>query len=309
MVSPWPGAMVIRRFFEFGGARINAELVPFVQDKSFSLRSDMRYGAHQDELFDIYLPETVSDDIPTVVWFHGGAWVSGAKDQTENFYKIMANDGFAVVSVNYSLAPEHHYPKPVLQGIAALEFLAEHAQSFGIRSRRFVLAGDSAGAQIAAQLAVISSNPRYRTKSGFNMRLENYRVDGTILFCGALDGALIIPEDQHHGKGLFDIILWAYAGTHNYRHIMEEASPALHLDSEFPRTFISAGNADPLAPMSYEFQSRLEQFGIEHTALFYADDHPTPLPHEYQFEFQKFQEARDAYNKMKLFLHSFSSEE
>ncbi len=56
-----------------------------------------------------------------------------------------------------------------------------------------------------------------------------------------------------------------------------------NITKEFPPFFISVGNADPLAPLSYGLKQRADELGIANEALFFPPDHAPPLPHEYQF--------------------------
>ena len=57
-----------------------------------------------------------------------------------------------------------------------------------------------------------------------------------------------------------------------------------HVDGNFPATYISGGNADPLtAENSKPFAAKLQSLGVNVTELFWPDEYTPPLPHEYQF--------------------------
>jgi acetyl esterase len=86
-------------------------------------------------------------DLPVIAYFHGGGWVVGSVDSFDPVARTLANaSGAQVVSVDYRLAPEHRFPVPVDEAVAAVEWLAD-------RAPRVAVAGDSAGANLAAVAA------------------------------------------------------------------------------------------------------------------------------------------------------------
>jgi acetyl esterase/lipase len=80
-------------------------------------------------------------------------------------------------------------------------------------------------------------------------------------------------------------VTWAYSGERNWRDAagFERMSVARYVTPNFPPTFISAGNADPLLPQSELMHRRLRENGVAVTALFFPADHEPRLAHEYQF--------------------------
>ncbi len=101
----------------------------------------------------IYRPESTSP-LPIVVYFHGGGWVLGSLTTHDGICRGLADGVDAVVvSVDYRLAPEYRYPAAVEDSLAALRWVAEHAGSIGGDPNRLVVAGDSAGGNLAAIVA------------------------------------------------------------------------------------------------------------------------------------------------------------
>jgi acetyl esterase len=91
----------------------------------------------------------------TVVFFHGGGWVLSSVDGHDSLARMLAaRSGALVVSVDYRLAPEHPYPAPHDDCWAVTAWLAAHGTSWGADPRRLVVAGDSAGANLAAGVAL-----------------------------------------------------------------------------------------------------------------------------------------------------------
>lgn len=90
---------------------------------------------------------------PVVVYLHGGGWVFGELATHRLLCaRLSAGSGWAVVSVDYRLAPEHRFPAPLKDCEQTLEWLAANAQILGIDTRCVVLAGDSAGGTLAAAM-------------------------------------------------------------------------------------------------------------------------------------------------------------
>jgi acetyl esterase len=91
------------------------------------------------------------------VYFHGGGWVIGSIELLDRPCRASANaTGAVVASVDYRLAPEHKFPAAVEDAYAATSWLAEHAGDFDADPGRVVVAGDSAGGNLAAVTAILA---------------------------------------------------------------------------------------------------------------------------------------------------------
>ncbi len=111
----------------------------------------------------IYRPAgTVARLLPAILYFHGGGWVMGGLEGYDLVCRyISARSGCAVVAVDYRLAPEHKFPAAIEDAVAAFRWLSADAVSLGIDPARIVVAGDSAGGNIAAVAAqLLREEPR-----------------------------------------------------------------------------------------------------------------------------------------------------
>jgi acetyl esterase len=91
---------------------------------------------------------------PLVVYYHGGGWVAGDLDTHEQPCRLLAKSaGARVLSVDYRLAPEHRFPAAVEDALAAFRDAVAQAAELGIDPARIAVAGDSAGAHLAAVTA------------------------------------------------------------------------------------------------------------------------------------------------------------
>lgn len=92
---------------------------------------------------------------PVIAFFHGGGWVLGSVDGHDSLARRIARlTGALVVSVDYRLAPEHPFPAPHADCWAVTKWLAAHADTWGGDPRRVAVFGDSAGANLAAGVAL-----------------------------------------------------------------------------------------------------------------------------------------------------------
>lgn len=308
-VSPWPNSLLIRYFFEKGGRQTAQEMEKYTPSSGIASVTNLQYRpGDKDAYLDAFFPSSVtktSKTLPTIVWVHGGAWVSGHRSDVENYLKILTSHGYTTVAIDYSIAPEKHYPLPVIQTNAALRYVQANAQRLHIDTSRFVLAGDSAGSQIAAQVATIITNPSYAQQVGMTAPMARQQLKGMLLNCGAYDVAL--TQDSKAATDFVHTVLWAYSGHKDYIHdsTLKYASVADYVTKDFPPSFITAGNADPLESQSQELASRLSKLGVPLSTLFYPANHQPQLQHEYQFHLD-LADAKTALAQMVGFLQQYT---
>jgi len=107
-------------------------------------------GPGGDIAYRLYAPEG-DGPAPGFIFFHGGGMVAGSIATHDRIAAALAETtGCRLISVDYRLAPEHKFPASVEDAIAATQFVARNATTFGIDAARLVIGGDSAGATLAA---------------------------------------------------------------------------------------------------------------------------------------------------------------
>ncbi len=262
---------------------------------------DQQYDPdNADVRLDVFHPADTAQARTTVVWVHGGGWLSGSKEFVANYLKILASKGFTVVGVGYSLAPGAIYPTPVRQVNTALGYLVKNAARLQIDPSRIVLAGDSAGPQIALQVATMILQPSYAKLMNMQPTLRKDQLAGLMFYCGLY---WIDPADVTNSY--FQAELWSYSGTRDFLTDKRFATAWVmdRLDSDFPPAFVSVGSEDGLRPQSIAFADKLEKSGVRVDRVIFPTDLKPPLYHEFQFDLRR-PEAQLALEKSVEFLRS-----
>lgn len=126
---------------------------------------DLHYGASADETLDLIVPHAGA---PLIVFFHGGYWRRLHKDDTTFVARGFTEHGIATAVVNYSLVPTVRLEDVVAQARRSVAWLREHAKEHGADPSRIVVAGHSAGGQLAAMCAVDAPVAGVATISGLH---------------------------------------------------------------------------------------------------------------------------------------------
>jgi acetyl esterase len=113
----------------------------------------------------LYVPPGLATHSAGIVYFHGGGWVTGSVESHDVFCRRLAHAARCrVVSVDYRLAPEHPFPAAVDDAVAAARFVLAHAEKFGMDPARIAVAGDSAGGNLSAIIALATRHDARRPR-------------------------------------------------------------------------------------------------------------------------------------------------
>lgn len=196
-----------------------------------------------------------------VLQLHGGGFVLGNLDSHESIARhYCAHAGLVVVSVDYHLAPEHRFPTQILDGYAALRWVAAQASALGVDHARIGVAGDSAGATLAAALCVYSG-----TQGGPAVACQ------ALLYPTTDFRADVVYESRaEFGTGDYflsqDEMYWfraQYLGDVEATAADPLASLMAIPDlSGLPPAFVTTAGADPLRDEGHAYAERLAAAGV-----------------------------------------------
>jgi len=306
--SPKPAVWLLRR-----GGDAAPEFLPDHEERVKKVRilRDLsypsKYGKNQ---LDLYLPQTPGQKCPLILWAHGGAFVAGDKAGTENWAVSLASEGIAVASVNYQWAPEAHWPAQVCQMEEACRLLAGEAEKYGIDMTHVVVAGDSAGAHMAAQFALIHTSQAFREASGLAPVLEPGALKGVLLYCGPYDiGQMAVPKNRAV-RFFMSRVGWSYLGKKYWQGtaLAQLMTIRSFVTQDFPPAYITDGNAFSFEPQGRALAEALRQAGCMVRTRFW-DAEAGEVAHEYQFAMAQpnaqlcYQDTVSFLNERKLLNH------
>ena len=141
-------------------------------------KQDITYSGPSGDLpARVYKPEGAQGALPVVVFYHGGGWVIADINTYEASAMALAKKAnVVVVSVEYRHAPEHKFPAAHEDAIAAYSWVLKNAQSFGGDPTRVAVAGESAGGNLAANVAIAARDGKFQQPAHM---LLIYPVAGT----------------------------------------------------------------------------------------------------------------------------------
>lgn len=203
--------------------------------------------------------------LPLIVFFHGGGWVVGSLDAAEATCRAWANDARAVVvSVNYHHAPEHPFPAAVEDAYTATRWASEHASELGGDSSRLVVAGQSAGGNLAAVAAIMA-----RDRGGPPIALQI--LWAPVLDCD-LDTASYLANATGYGLTRAGMQwFWNHYAPDPNLSRNPYASPLRAPElARLPPALVLTAEFDPLRDEAHAYADRLSASGVPVTYLEFA---------------------------------------
>ncbi len=130
---------------------------------------EQEYSDNRDRL-DVYLPSQSSNK-PILIHFHGGGLTSGSKEKgSRAFATTLAQHGVCVVAPNYRLAPIHPFPAQINDAVKAVHWAISHMQDYGCDISNVFVSGHSAGAYLAALMAVDAERLSGNVNLAYNIK-------------------------------------------------------------------------------------------------------------------------------------------
>lgn len=281
-----PPALSLRLFrlaSEPGTAAVAADVRRHLTQGGRTTRTGLVVGSSRHGVLDLTVPDGPGPH-PLVVWVHGGGWHFGSSSDVLPYLELLAGRGYAGAAVNFPAAPRAAYPAAPRAVNEAIAHLLANAASYRIDPAQVVLAGDSAGAQVAAELAVLTTDPGYAARTTLRPALDPEQLRGTLLFCGIFDPAGLDDSDRMFAAAL-ESAMWSLTRSRDWRstEACDLMSVGRHVTTGFPPTFLAAGDADPLTRrQTVPMASRLDELGVR-VGTYFPGTAEEPVHHEFQF--------------------------
>jgi acetyl esterase len=213
---------------------------------------------------EVYIPAG-EGPFPLLMHIHGGGYCTGGAVNDRKVAMRLAERGYVVISPEYSLAPEHPFPRAIEDCLYSLRWLVEHADELGGDRSRVVLEGGSAGAGLAVATMLALNGLDAELDAG---DLGDVTVDvaAALLFYGMFSFPSLLLEP---GSNVGAAELWcrAYLGPHftaKMRHPLVSPVHAQDLD-RLPPVYLACGLEDSMLGHTLDFVKELGRAGATAT--------------------------------------------
>ena len=218
-------------------------------DEGYTLSSNIGFDDSSTLKLDVYMPVNARN-APVVVFFFGGRWEEGSKEQYKFVGQALAARGMVAVLPNYRLYPQVKFPGFLIDNAKAVRWAHVNAARYGGDPNRIVVMGHSAGAYNAAMLAL---NPDFMKAAGG----DRSWLRGMIGLAGPYDFLPITDPD------LRDL----FGPPESY----DQTQPVLFADGHNPPMLLMHGEDDEtvFAKNSHSLAARIERAGGPVETVFY----------------------------------------
>jgi acetyl esterase/lipase len=183
------------------------------------------YGPDPRQKLDVYAPRTATGAAPVAVFFYGGSWDTGRRQDYNWVGRALAARGFVTVVADYRLYPQVRYPGFLEDGAQAVRWSVDHARDFGGDPARIVLVGHSAGAYSAVMLGL---DRRYLLKAG----VDPSRIKAVAGLSGPYD---FLPLEGQITPRIF-----------GHEKDLRATQPLTYVRKDAPAAFLATGDQDTM---------------------------------------------------------------
>lgn len=209
---------------------------------------------------DIFRPKVSDRATPAMVVIHGGAWISGRRQDMHELARMYAERGVLAASVSYRLAPKHRWPAMIDDVQTAVRYLRFHANDLNIDPNRIGAAGGSAGGHLALLLGSMETRDTQATEfPGLSSRV---RVVFNVF--GPVDLSQPFPFNV-------DPVIFMVLGKRREEaaDLMAQASPVTFLGPRSAPTFTLHGDQDQVVSVEQAriLDAALKKHGVRHETV------------------------------------------
>lgn len=222
--------------------------------------TDIRYGALETQLLDLYYPDAGEGPFPVIFYVHGGGWILGGR-RDSSIACILSGalaQGFAVASVEYRLAPGTRFPENLYDVKTAVRWARANAAQYRLDPERFGMAGDSAGGYFTLMIAATANVPALEGEQ-YGWPGVSSAIQAAVDFYGPVDMESDWAE-YYAASGVkrLPLKLKGYPSMEEYefssvsaRHLAPLVCPHRYVHPEMPPVLLLHGVSDCVVPYQH----------------------------------------------------------
>lgn len=201
---------------------------------------------------------------PTLIYIHGGGWVTGTKDNATLGIVPFLEMGFSVVNVGYRLASISPAPAAVEDCRLALRWVHKHAKEYGFDTTRIVITGGSAGGHLALMTGMLDQEAGFDAPKEWDQAPRNLATAAIINFYGITDVADLLSGGNRQQYA----VSWI-GSQENGVSVAKRVSPLTYVRKGLPPILTIHGDRDQLVPYSHavRLHEALDKAGVQNTLL------------------------------------------
>lgn len=205
---------------------------------------------------DVYVPKTVEEPQPCIIFVHGGGWSKGNKGDYIFYNVHFAKLGYVTASISYRFAPDHHWPDQYQDETCAIRYLVDHAAEYKIDPTKIALVGGSAGGHLVLMAAYGEGIPMDCPGA---TEATPVPISCVVNFYGVTD---CTPPGVNSAREITRLIGKPYSEAAD---IYAQASPITFVRPGVPPTLTFHGTVDELVPLdqSERLHAALDKAGVD----------------------------------------------
>ena len=233
--------------------------------KDVTVHRDIAYvtDGHERQKLDLYVPADTGENLPLIIWVHGGAWRGGNKTHYRPMGYLSA--GYAGASINYRLSQHAVFPAQIEDVKAAIRWLRANAETYRLDPNRFAAWGSSAGGHLVAMLGTAGDIAEFEV--GENLKVSS-KVQAVVDYFGPTDflqmDAHRLPDGLVHDAPDSPESKLVGGPIQEHKDRVAKANPITYVSKDNPPFLIIHGDQDKLVPFhqSVLLKDALEKAGV-----------------------------------------------
>ncbi|MGK7931782.1 MAG: alpha/beta hydrolase fold domain-containing protein [Microcystaceae cyanobacterium] len=214
---------------------------------------------------DLYVPKDPEKPVPTLIYFHGGGWVTGKKEDAILGLLPYIEKGWGVVVVQYRLASVSHAPAAVEDCLCSLRWVIRNADKYNFDVNKIVVSGHSAGGHLALTTGMIPESEGLANQCSGE---EELKVAAIINWFGVTN-----VEDLLSGENQLSVAVQWIGSRTNSLEVAQRVSPIHYVRKDLPPILTIHGDADDIVPYSQatELHQALEKMDVPNELITISD--------------------------------------